>query len=81
MSVGPDIQSLFADFPPTSYLREYQIVPAEQIPQPYRDLLDTYIADLTSRFTVEELYHEGQQRHLAFTPVNDATAVAGAANR
>ncbi len=43
--------------------------------QPHRDLIDVYIADLTSRFTVEEIYHEGQRRHLAFTPVNTATAV------
>ncbi len=44
--------------------------------QPNRDLLDVYIAELTSRFTVEEIYHEGQRRHLAFTPVNTAAAVA-----
>ena len=44
--------------------------------QPYRDLLDLYISDLTSRFTVDEMYHEGQRRHIAFTPVNSATAVA-----
>jgi crotonobetainyl-CoA:carnitine CoA-transferase CaiB-like acyl-CoA transferase len=43
--------------------------------QPYRDLLDIYISDLTSRFTVEEVYHEGQRRHLAFTPVHTATDV------
>jgi crotonobetainyl-CoA:carnitine CoA-transferase CaiB-like acyl-CoA transferase len=44
--------------------------------QPYRELLDIYISDLTSQFTVDEIYHEGQRRHIAFTPVNDATAVA-----
>jgi crotonobetainyl-CoA:carnitine CoA-transferase CaiB-like acyl-CoA transferase len=44
--------------------------------QPYRELLDLYLSELTSRFTVEELYHEGQRRHLAFTPVNTAAAVA-----
>jgi crotonobetainyl-CoA:carnitine CoA-transferase CaiB-like acyl-CoA transferase len=44
--------------------------------QPNRDLLDVYISALTSRFTVEEIYHEGQRRHLAFTPVNGAAAVA-----
>jgi crotonobetainyl-CoA:carnitine CoA-transferase CaiB-like acyl-CoA transferase len=44
--------------------------------QPNRDLLDVYISDLTSRFTVDEIYHEGQRRHLAFTPVNTAAAVA-----
>jgi crotonobetainyl-CoA:carnitine CoA-transferase CaiB-like acyl-CoA transferase len=44
--------------------------------QPDRDLLDVYISDLTSRFTVEEVYREGQRRHLAVTPVNTAGAVA-----
>jgi benzylsuccinate CoA-transferase BbsE subunit len=44
--------------------------------QPYRDLLDIYVCDLTSRLTVGEAYHEGQRRHLAFTPVNTAAAVA-----
>ncbi len=43
---------------------------------PHRDLLDVYIADLTQRFTVDEVYREGQRRHLAFTPVNSAPAVA-----
>lgn len=43
---------------------------------PYRDLVDTYVADLTSRFTVAEVYHEGQRRHLAFTPVSTAPEVA-----
>ena len=44
--------------------------------QPNRDLLDVYISDFTSRFTVDEIYHEGQRRHLALTPVNTAAAVA-----
>ncbi|MFQ5666399.1 MAG: CaiB/BaiF CoA transferase family protein [Candidatus Binatia bacterium] len=44
--------------------------------QPHRELLDAYISDLTSRFTVDAMYHEGQRRHLAFTPVNTAAAVA-----
>jgi len=44
--------------------------------QPHRDLLDLYITELTSRYTVEEVYREGQRRHLAFTPVNSAAAVA-----
>lgn len=43
--------------------------------QPYRELLDIFISELTSRFTVEEIYHEGQGRHIAFTPVNSAAAV------
>jgi benzylsuccinate CoA-transferase BbsE subunit len=41
-----------------------------------RDLIDFYISDLTSRYTVDELYHEGQRRHIACTPVNSAAAVA-----
>ena len=41
-----------------------------------RDLIDFYITELTSRYTVDEIYREGQRRHIAFTPVNTATAVA-----
>jgi crotonobetainyl-CoA:carnitine CoA-transferase CaiB-like acyl-CoA transferase len=41
-----------------------------------RDLIDFYITELTSRCTVDEIYHEGQRRHIAFTPVNSAAAVA-----
>jgi len=37
---------------------------------PYRELLDVYIGDLAERFTVQEMYHEGQRRHIAFTPVS-----------
>jgi crotonobetainyl-CoA:carnitine CoA-transferase CaiB-like acyl-CoA transferase len=44
--------------------------------QPYRELLDLFISELTSQFTVDEIYHEGQRRHIAFTPVNNAPAVA-----
>lgn len=44
--------------------------------QPNRDLLDLYIVELTSRFTVDEFYHEAQRRHLAVTPVNTAARVA-----
>ncbi len=43
---------------------------------PYRDLIDAYVTDLTSRFTVAEVYAEGQRRHLAFTPVQTAADVA-----
>jgi len=43
---------------------------------PYRDLVDMYVTELTRRFTVAEIYHEGQRRHLAFTPVNTAPEVA-----
>jgi crotonobetainyl-CoA:carnitine CoA-transferase CaiB-like acyl-CoA transferase len=44
--------------------------------QPYRDLLDVYLSDFTSQFTVDEIYREGQRRHLALTPVNTTAAVA-----
>jgi chorismate-pyruvate lyase len=39
LSAGPDIHSLLQLFPPSSYLRDYTIVSADQVPQPYRDLL------------------------------------------
>ncbi len=41
-----------------------------------RAFLDGCIADLTARFTVDEVYHEGQRRHIAVTPVHTAAAVA-----
>jgi len=41
----------------------------------YRELLDLFIAELTERFTVQEVYREGQRRHIAFTPVNGAAAL------
>ncbi len=37
---------------------------------PYRELLDLYIDELTRDLSVQEVYREGQRRHLAFTPVN-----------
>lgn len=37
--------------------------------QAYRELLDIFICELTERFTVDEIYHEAQRRHLAMTPV------------
>ena len=37
--------------------------------QPYRELLDIFICEHTARFTVEELYREGQRRHLAMSPL------------
>ncbi|MEE3326319.1 MAG: CoA transferase, partial [Myxococcota bacterium] len=36
----------------------------------YRDLLDIFISDLTTLHTVQEIFHQGQQRHIAFTPFN-----------
>jgi benzylsuccinate CoA-transferase BbsE subunit len=43
---------------------------------PHRDLLDVYITDLTSRATVDAIYHEGQRRHIALTPVHTPSQVA-----
>ena len=40
-----------------------------------RDLLDVHICELTTRFTVDEMYREGQRRHIAFAPVGTARAV------
>lgn len=42
----------------------------------FRDLLDAAIGELAARFTVAEMVREGQRRHLAFTPVYSAEAVA-----
>lgn len=43
--------------------------------QPYRELLDIFIGEHTSRFTVEQLYREAQERHLAMTPLNSLCAM------
>jgi crotonobetainyl-CoA:carnitine CoA-transferase CaiB-like acyl-CoA transferase len=43
---------------------------------PYCELLDLFISDMTCQLTVQEAYHEGQRRHIAFTPVNTAASVA-----
>ncbi len=42
----------------------------------YRELLDLFISELTARFSVDEIYHEGQRRHIAFTPLNSTAEVA-----
>jgi crotonobetainyl-CoA:carnitine CoA-transferase CaiB-like acyl-CoA transferase len=47
---------------------------------PYRELLDVFLSDMTSRLRVDEVYREGQRRHIAFTPVNGAAAVAADAH-
>jgi crotonobetainyl-CoA:carnitine CoA-transferase CaiB-like acyl-CoA transferase len=44
--------------------------------QPYRERVDLFVSELTSRLSVDEAYHEGQRRHIAFTPVNNAASVA-----
>jgi len=43
---------------------------------PYRDLLDIFITDLTTQLDAQTAYHEGQRRHIAFTPANTARSVA-----
>lgn len=43
---------------------------------PFRELLDVFIGDLTATLTVDEAYHEGQRRHIAFTPVQTAERLA-----
>ena len=54
-SAGPDLHSLFQLFPPSSYLREFDIVPADWMPDPYRKLLDH---EHHMTVTVED-YHGG----------------------
>ncbi|MEE8310900.1 MAG: CoA transferase, partial [Candidatus Binatia bacterium] len=44
--------------------------------QPYRELLDLFISELTATMTVEKTYREAQRRHIAMTPVNTALGVA-----
>jgi chorismate-pyruvate lyase len=39
LSVGPDLHTLFQLFPPSSYLREFDIIDPAEMPQPYRSLL------------------------------------------
>jgi chorismate-pyruvate lyase len=36
---GPELPSLFALFPPSGDMPEYELVPAEQVPPPYYELL------------------------------------------
>ncbi len=43
--------------------------------QPYRELLDLFISELTQGFSVEEFYREGQRHHLAVSPINTAETV------
>ena len=40
---------------------------------PHIDILTAMFIDFTTRFTVEELFHEGQKRNLVFIPVNNVT--------
>jgi crotonobetainyl-CoA:carnitine CoA-transferase CaiB-like acyl-CoA transferase len=43
--------------------------------QPYRELLDYFIGELSARFSVDDFYREGQRRHLAVTPLHTATSL------
>lgn len=43
---------------------------------PFRELLDLFINELTAQLTVDEAYHEGQARHIAFTPIHTAARIA-----
>ena len=38
-TAGPDIHDLFQVFPPAPFLRDFDIISADQVPQPYHDLL------------------------------------------
>ena len=40
---------------------------------PYNDIITALIVDFTTRFTSEELFHQGQKRNLVFLPVNDVS--------
>ena len=35
----------------------------------YRELLDLFIQELTQKHLVDHIFHEGQRRHIAFTPL------------
>lgn len=39
MSPGPDLATLFQLFPPSSYLRDFDVISADQVPAPYHQLL------------------------------------------
>jgi crotonobetainyl-CoA:carnitine CoA-transferase CaiB-like acyl-CoA transferase len=43
--------------------------------QEYRDLLDIFISDMTRLHDVDTIYHEGQRRRIAFTPLNSPAQV------
>jgi crotonobetainyl-CoA:carnitine CoA-transferase CaiB-like acyl-CoA transferase len=44
--------------------------------QEYRELIDLFISDMTKEHSVEEIFHEGQRRHIAFTPLNSTEQAA-----
>ena len=37
---------------------------------PFNDIITALVIDFTTRFTSEELFHQGQERNLVFIPVN-----------
>jgi crotonobetainyl-CoA:carnitine CoA-transferase CaiB-like acyl-CoA transferase len=43
---------------------------------PFRELLDLFIEELTTTLSVDEAYHEGQRRRIAFTPIHTAAGIA-----
>jgi crotonobetainyl-CoA:carnitine CoA-transferase CaiB-like acyl-CoA transferase len=43
---------------------------------PYRELLDLFIGEMTSKMGAQEVYREAQRRHIAMTPINGAADVA-----
>jgi chorismate-pyruvate lyase len=49
-SGGPDLYTLFQLFPPSSYLRDFDVVSVEQVPPPYHQLL---VHELHMTVTVE----------------------------
>lgn len=40
---------------------------------PHNDIITAYVIDFTTRFTSEELFHQGQERNLVFIPVNSVS--------
>ncbi len=52
---GPDLRALYALFPPGDDLPEYELVPPDEVPQPYHGLL---VHDHHMTVTVEQ-YHGG----------------------
>ena len=40
---------------------------------PHNDIITALFTEFTTRFTAEELFHQGQERNLVFLPVNDVS--------
>jgi crotonobetainyl-CoA:carnitine CoA-transferase CaiB-like acyl-CoA transferase len=43
--------------------------------QEYRELIDLFVSNMTKKHSVDEIFHEGQRRHIAFTPLNTTERV------